>query len=266
MFGIGTLKFGWLFGGALLTAVLTVIMIASASAIGISQCVTITGGNGNKKMINRCPVCRVVNVERKRPGDAAPVYRKLTVPKNSRISLYFRGPGSARVVSDTPCAGAGNGKKQTESKAGTCVRFGRKGGSLVLVNSCRVCRVVLMERASKDRSRKHQSFTISARSTVPVVSKGAVSAKILNEKSCRAGPATAKSLGPAGKAAAQLEALANRAPSFKDQAVETKRSWKSLKSRVRKEKENSAEALATAKRIKAEAKSAAQTVKEILDR
>ncbi len=278
MFGIGTLKLGGFLSFALLAMLFVTVALAltPALAIGISQCVTLTGGNGNKKLINRCPVCRLASVERVRPGDTAPVYRKFTLPKNSRISVSFYGPGRSRVVSDVPCAGTGKRNRQTVSKAGTCVRFDRKGNGLVLANSCQVCRAVMLERTAKDGSRRNQSFTITARSAVPVAARGTVSAKILNEMTCVAGPKSARAaraagaLGPSAKAAAQLEAISSRAPSFNDQAVETKRSWKSLKSRVRKEKENTAEALATAKRLKAEAKSgaddAARTVRELLNR
>ncbi len=269
MFGIGTFRLGWVLGFALLSAAVT-LALTPALAIGISQCVTLAGGNGNKKLINRCPVCRVVKVERMRPGAAAPVYRRFTLPKNSRISVSLYGPGRSRVVSDVPCAGAGKRNRRIVSKAGTCVRFNSKGDGLVLVNSCQVCRSVMLERTNKDNSRKNQSFAIAARSTVPVAANGSVSAKILNERSCMAGPGSAAALSPTAQAAARLEALAARPPKFNDQAVETKRSWKSLKSRVRKEKQNTAEALATAKRLKANAKNnaddAARTVRELLNR
>ena len=272
MFGIGTLKSGGLLGIALATLLAAAVTLAltPALALGISQCVSLVGGNGNKKLINRCPVCRVVKVERIRPGAAAPVYRKFTLPKSSRISVSLYGPGRSRVISDLPCAGTGKRNKRIVSKAGTCVRFSRKGGGLVLVNSCQVCRSVMLERTNKDNSRKNQSFAIAARSIVPVVARGAVSAKIINEMSCMAGSKSAGALSPTAKAAARFEALADRAPKFNDQAVETRRSWKSLKSRVRKKKENTAEALATAKQLKANAKNnaddAARTVREFLNR
>ena len=269
MFGIGTLKLSGFLGFVLLSVAVT-FALTPALAIGISQCVTLAGGQGNRKFINRCPVCRVVKVERMRPGASAPVYRNFTLPGNSRISVSLYGPGRSRIVSDVPCAGAGKRNKQTVSKAGTCVRFSRKGNRLVLVNSCQVCRSVMLERTARDGSRKNQSFAIAARTIVPVAASGSVSAKILNEMTCMAGSKSAGPLSPAAAAAARLEALANRGPSFNDQAVETKRSWKSLKSRVRKKKENTAEALATAKRLKADAENnaddAARTVREILKR
>ncbi len=269
MFGIGTLKLGGLLGFVLLSVAVT-LALTPALAIGISQCVTLAGGSGNKRLINRCPVCRVVKVERTRPGASAPVYRKFTLPRNSRISVSLYGPGRSRVVSDTPCAGADKRNRQIVSKAGTCVRFNRKGDGLVLVNSCQVCRSVMLERTNKNGSRKNQSFAIAPRTIVPVAARGSVSAKILNEMTCMAGPKSAAALSPTAEAAARLEALAARPPRFNDQAVETKRSWKSLKSRVRKKKENTAEALATAKRLKAAAKNnaddAARTVRELLKR
>ncbi len=272
MFGIGTFRLGGLLGLVLAVALSAAVTFAltPALALGVSQCVTLAGGNGNKRIINRCPVCRVVKVERMRPGAAAPVYRKFTLPKNSRISLSFYGPGRSRVISDLPCAGAGKRNKLAMNKAGTCVRFSRKGDNLVLVNSCQVCRSVMLERTNKDSSRKNQSFAIAARTIVPVAADGAVSAKIINEMSCMARSKSAAALSPTAKAAARLEALAGRPPKFNDQAVETKRSWRSLKSRVRKKKENAAEALATAKQLKADAKNnaddAARTVRELLNR
>ncbi|HEC90975.1 MAG TPA: hypothetical protein ENI55_04850 [Alphaproteobacteria bacterium] len=260
---------GWVLGFALLSAAVA-LALTPALAIGISQCVTLVGGNGNKRLINRCPVCRIAGVERMRPGDSVPVYRKFTLPKNSRISVSLYGPGRSRIISDTPCAAAGKRNRQIVRKAGTCVRFNRNGGSLVLANSCQVCRSVLLERTATDRSRSNQSFAIAARSVVPVAANGSVSAKIINERSCLAGSKSARALGPSAKAAARLEALAARPPKFNDQAVETKRSWRKLKSRVIKKKEDTVEALATARKLKADAKNnaddAAGTVRELLNR
>ena len=48
---------------------------------------------------------RVVNITRKRPGNAVPVTRTYNVRPNSKIDLPFRGPGRSRITSELPCKG-----------------------------------------------------------------------------------------------------------------------------------------------------------------
>jgi len=251
-----------------------------AEARPVSQCVTlITGRDSGDLLINRCPVCRVVSVERKRPSDSAPVYREFTVPKSSRTTLSFRGPGRARVVSDQACrAGESDPGQDGSEKPGTCVRFSRRGGDLILTNSCAVCRSVVIKRTAAGQKTKHQGFTLAARAAVPVPSQGAAQAQIMIEKQCPGSPRQiARPAGPASEAAARLESLADRNPLFKDQGVETKRAWKSLQSRASQSREykdeaaqNAADARTKARqrvdKIRDEASDAADTVRDVFGR
>ncbi len=154
------------------------------------RCVRIINTPGGKVLQNSCNACMVVSVERKRPTNTAPVYRTLTVPKNSKIPLSFRGPGRARVMSATPCGAKNQTRGSLKPKqipAGLqCVRFVRKkDGSLGLVNFCTSCRTTIIERVGADAKKTFQAFIVEPGKPVSLPSKGARSAKIIREKSCR---------------------------------------------------------------------------------
>ena len=171
----------------LVACVLAFAWPSPATGMGLNKCTQLVHKRGGKLLLNRCSSCRVVSVERKRPSDAAPVYRTVTIPKNSRISLSYRGPGRTRIMSDTPCAGKSGGVLPTNKPApGPCIRFQKKrDGGLNMVNSCAACKTVVVERTARTGERSHQAFSIAPKAYVPVPSKGAALARVISEKSCR---------------------------------------------------------------------------------
>ena len=157
----------------------------------VQKCVRLGTQAGREILINPCPACRIVRLERKRPGGAFPAQRTYTVPERSRVTLSFRGPGRTRILSDGPCRGAAPEDAGEESpgdgRQAKCIHFRRtKGGPVVLVNGCRACRAVVVERAGPGGARKTQTFAVAGGSSVPVARPGApVQARIVAEKPCR---------------------------------------------------------------------------------
>lgn len=155
------------------------------------KCVRLGTQAGREILLNGCAACRIVHLERKRPGGALPSQRTYTVPERSRVTLSFRGPGRTRILTDGPCrsaAPADAGEKPAgDGRQATCTQFRRaKGGPLVLFNRCRVCRAVVVERAGPGGARRTQTFAVAGGSSVPVARPGApVRARIVAEKPCR---------------------------------------------------------------------------------
>ena len=155
------------------------------------KCVRLGTQAGRETLVNACPACRIVHLERKRPGGAFPAQRTYTVPESSRVTLSFRGPGRTRILSDEPCPGAspedaGEAPPGTERQA-KCIHLRRtKGGPVVLFNGCRACRAVVVERAGPGGARKTLTFAVAGQSSVPLARPGApVQARIVAEKPCR---------------------------------------------------------------------------------
>ena len=155
------------------------------------KCVRLGTQSGREILVNACPACRIVHLERKRPGGAFPAQRTYTVPERSRVTLSFRGPGRTRILSDEPCRGASPEDAGEEipgdGRQAKCIHLRRtKGGPVVLFNGCRACRAVVVERAGPGGARKTQTFAVAGGSSVPLARPGApVQARIVAEKPCR---------------------------------------------------------------------------------
>lgn len=155
------------------------------------KCVRLSTQSGREILVNRCPACRIVRLERKRPGGAFPAQRTYTVPETSRVTLSFRGPGRTRILADEPCRGASpedaGEAPSGDGRQAKCIHLRRtKGGPVVLFNGCRACRAVVVERAAPGGARKTQTFAVAGRSSVPLARPGApVQARIIAEKPCR---------------------------------------------------------------------------------
>ncbi len=162
-----------------------------AQRVKAQKCVRLATQAGREILVNPCPACRIVHLERKRPGGAFPAQRTYTVPERSRVTLSFRGPGRTRILSDGPCRGASpaDAGEEPPGKRGEakCTQIRRaKGGPVVLFNRCRACRAVVVERASRGGARKSQTFAVAGGSSVPLARPGApVQARIVAEKPCR---------------------------------------------------------------------------------
>ena len=155
------------------------------------KCVRLGTQSGREILVNRCPACRIVRLERKRPGGAFPAQRTYTVPETSRVTLSFRGPGRTRILADEPCRGASpeDAGEETpgDGRQAKCIHLRRtKGGSVVLFNGCRACRAVVVERTGPGGVRKTLTFAVAGGSSVPLARPGApVQARIITEKPCR---------------------------------------------------------------------------------
>ena len=59
--------------------------------------------NGREVVVNACEECKIVRVERQRPGGGVPNFRTLIVREKSIVDLPFKGPGRTRFVGADPC-------------------------------------------------------------------------------------------------------------------------------------------------------------------
>jgi hypothetical protein len=188
------------FIGLILMAALWTVYFASilpSSAVAkTSRCAIIIPTSGREILVNQCNKCLVINITRKRPGNAIPATRSYNVQPKSRFTLPFRGPGRSRVTSVLPCKGEpgaaenlmdpdfGKMRKKPEKK--TCVSIERSlAGDLQLVNDCNTCKAALIELYFGSRSqRKRQAFKVLPNSPLKVPSQGASKITILAEVKC----------------------------------------------------------------------------------
>ncbi len=162
------------------------------ASAALGKCTRLLPTGGREVIINTCNKCRIVNIIRKRPGNAVPVTRKYNIQPNSKITVPFRGPGRSRITSELPCKGDPGAAinlmdpapRKKEPKA--CVALEKsKDGGVFLVNTCTVCKTALIER--QDRSggnSKRQAYKVAAKSTVPVPRNGAAKVGYLAEVAC----------------------------------------------------------------------------------
>jgi hypothetical protein len=148
-----------------------------------------------EQLINSCNSCRIVKLQRKRPGAAAPITRTYTVPPKTTTNLSFRGPGRSRVLSDRSCHPGVVGDNEIGSNplsttvGKRCILMQRvdKAGvtGLALANTCKECRIVVVDRVDLSGSRRSQNIAISGNSVIPLPANGAAQAGIMSEKSCK---------------------------------------------------------------------------------
>ena len=147
-----------------------------------------------EQLINSCNSCRIVKVQRKRPGANAPINRTYTVPPNTTTDLSFRGPGRSRVLSDTSCHPNSRKIKKNENYSPKkidkrCIFMQRtkKAGNtgIALANACDECRIAVVERIDASGSRRSQNVVVNGKLVITLPPKGATKAGILSEKACR---------------------------------------------------------------------------------
>ena len=156
-----------------------------------SKCGRISKKLGREILSNSCSQCRIIQVQRKRPGAAAPISRVLTVAPRTHTELSFRGPGQSRIMSDRPCKGADQGPQtSTPAEDGkSCIQMRRTQTAgkvgLELLNTCNACRTAVIERIDSKGGRRSQNIVIASRSAIALQALGAAGARILSEKPCR---------------------------------------------------------------------------------
>ncbi len=146
------------------------------------KCVTLVRQSGRDVLVNRCASCRIVSVQKKRPGEGFPVTRSLTLAKRTKTPLSFRGGGSVRILSDVGC------KESTPEKlqGGKCVRFHRfPDGSPALFNECPACRMVVVEREAVNGNRTRTRYSVTNRAYMPLPTHGARIARIVSDRACK---------------------------------------------------------------------------------
>lgn len=160
--------------------------------IKASRCARLIPQGGREVIVNNCSQCRIVNITRKRPGIPAPVSRSFNVQPKSTLQVPFRGPGRSRVTSVLPCKGergaainlVNPGLQKKTAKV--CVSLEQaKAGGIVLVNKCRACKAVLVERQNRLGGKaKRQAYKMAPQSVQAVSSKGATRVGLLAEVNC----------------------------------------------------------------------------------
>ncbi len=165
----------------------TADMLDTASAIMTRpDCVKLTRQAGGEELINGCGACRLVSVERSRPGAGVPTIRIISVPEKTRQALPFRGPGNTRITSERSCPGSEDewGGDPAARSPG-CVQFGQThAGDAVLVNPCAVCRAAIIERIDITGNLSRRSYAVSPRSSVGISTDGLARARIIRDDPC----------------------------------------------------------------------------------
>lgn len=183
--------------GMILLAGLIIWWQAPRPAEAKLTCTRLVTTPRGEQLVNTCGSCRLVHVQRKRPGADAPINRTLTLAPRTTTDLSFRGPGHSRIIADTPChQGAGaEGGATTEAQQGPqednkrCILMQRTVNAgvsgLALANTCNECRTAVVDRVDAQGRRRSQNIAIGGRSIMPLPAKGAVQAGILHEKPCK---------------------------------------------------------------------------------
>jgi hypothetical protein len=157
--------------------------------VAAPRCVYLEKRQGRDHLVNQCPACRMVKVQRLRPGNPVPSERTYTVMERSSALLSFRGPGRTQVISESSCRP--DAPPDTAPQARTqgpkrCVAFHRPGNSgLALMNSCNACFAVLIERIGAGGARSEQVYELLGNSLKALASRGAAQARIVGEIPCK---------------------------------------------------------------------------------
>lgn len=160
------------------------------------RCTRLLPTGGREVIINACNSCRVVGITRKRPGIALPVIRNFNVPAKSTFQVPFRGPGRSRVTSERACKGEAGAsenlvqpgpKKKIADKV--CISLGKaKTGGVVLVNKCKTCKAVLIERQNRLGGKpQRQAYKVLPGTVLQVPSKGWAKVGVVGEIDCPQG-------------------------------------------------------------------------------
>ncbi len=163
-----------------------------AASAAPNKCTRLLPTGGREVIINMCNACRIVNITRKRPGNAVPVTRSYNVQPKSKITVPFRGPGRSRITSELPCKGEPGAARNLmdpepeKKKPEVCVALEKsRDGGVLLVNTCTVCKAALIERQDLSGGNPNrQAYKVEAKSAVPVPQNGAARVGFLAEVDC----------------------------------------------------------------------------------
>ena len=162
------------------------ISISFAQSAGANQCVGINHQRGQEVLVNTCGSCRVVDIERRRPGMDKPTNHTYTLPTGVPLPLSFRGPGSTRVSSEKPCDNMAAPQGNANADDGKqCVTFQQnpKAGT-VMLNGCNACRLVVVERTDSAGGEKHNRYSLVGNSYLPIRAERSTGARIVSDGPC----------------------------------------------------------------------------------
>ena len=151
--------------------------------IAAKRCLRIRQSGGTSTLVNFCGTCVSAKLEHQRPTGNFPIHRDVTVPDRGSVQLplSFRS-GRTRVLEERRCGGG----PVVEANGEQCVDLlqTRDGGRL-LINNCRACRAVVVERVSSHGNRSLGTYTIDAKTYLPYGAAGSDRARVLVENPCR---------------------------------------------------------------------------------
>ena len=171
-------------------------LIAESADARASRCATIMPSTGREIILNKCNRCQIVNITRKRPGNAVPVSRSFNVQANSNFTLPFRGPGRSRITSILPCKGepgaarnlidSKKSQKVKKTEEEKCITIKKLPNvRLQLVNSCKVCMAALIERHYSNRKKGiRYAYKVFPNLPLELKSLGASQVGLLAEVNC----------------------------------------------------------------------------------
>ena len=151
--------------------------------VAAKRCLRIRQSGGTSTLVNLCGTCVSAKLEHHRPSGNFPIHRDITVPRrgSAQLPLSFRS-GRTRVLEEQRCGGGAT----IEANAEHCVALQQaRDGNRLLVNTCRVCRDVLVERVSSRGDRSMRTYTIDAMTYLPYEATGTDRTRVLLEKPCR---------------------------------------------------------------------------------
>lgn len=161
---------------------------SGTNAVRLGKCARVIRDASGDMVENRCLSCRLVSVQRTRPGAGKPTSQNITVPKTSRQPLPFRGPGRTRITAERNCPGTAPEPIRADAVSATgkkCVRFlMNRDGRAALINPCKACRAVKVEFVDIAGNRTHRAFAVAPRSPLKFPAKGLAKARILTDAPC----------------------------------------------------------------------------------
>ena len=152
-------------------------------------CVRLVKAQGREILVNTCDSCRTAKVERDRPGSATgvPSMREYLIPAGGRQPLTFRGAGRTRVMSSLACPARGAKKAPGElgPDGKVCVQIGDQPGiGRILVNTCKECRLVTLQRTGRGGVSKRAQSALAARSFLAVDTANGTTSTIIQDAPC----------------------------------------------------------------------------------
>lgn len=151
--------------------------------VAAKRCLRMRKTGGTSTLVNLCGSCVRAKLEHQRPRGNFPIHRDVTVPQRGTVQLplSFRS-GRTRVLDEQRCSGGATDEANGEH----CIDLQQaRDGGRMLVNNCRACRAVVVERVSSRGNRSMQTYTIAAKTYLPYGVAGTDRSRVLLEKPCR---------------------------------------------------------------------------------